>query len=102
MSANEKVQAVYAADRRLTVLRLLDQCGGKANTSVIEKGLNAFGHPGITREVVNTDARWLAAGGMIKTEELLSDLLVVTLTDRGERVARGEERVQGVARPSAD
>lgn len=98
----EKVQALYAADRRLTFLRLLDQGGGKANTSVVEKGLNAFGHPGVTREVVNADARWLAGGGMIRTEELRSDLLVVILTDRGERVSRGEERVEGVARPSAD
>lgn len=102
MSANEKVQALFVADRRLTFLRLLDTGGGRANTSVIEKGVRAFDHPNITREVINADARWLAAAGLLRTNPLTADLIGVAITDRGERAARGDEYVDGVARPSLD
>lgn len=102
MSANDRVQAVFSADRRLTFLRLLADGGATANTSIIEKGLIELGHPKVDRALTNADARWLAAAGLVTIDDLRPDLLVVSLTDRGERVARGKERVEGVARPSAD
>jgi hypothetical protein len=98
----EKVQAVYAADRRLTFLRLLADGGATANTSIIEKGLTELGHPKVDRAVANADARWLAAAALVTIEELRPDLLVVSITDKGERVAGGKLKVDGVARPSAD
>lgn len=102
MSAIDKVKAEAAALRRLTILRLLHEGGGVANSAVLESGLRAYYVPGVTREAVNTDVRFLAAGGLAQTDELTGDLIGVRLTDRGERVAQGQERVRGVARPSAD
>jgi hypothetical protein len=98
----ERVQAVYAADRRLTFLRLLADGGATANTSIIEKGLIELGHPKVDRAVANADARWLAAAGLATIEELRPDLLLVSITDKGERAACGKLKVDGVARPSAD
>lgn len=102
MSANEKVRAEVAALRRLTALRLLLDGGGVANSAVLETGLRAFCVPGVDRASVNADLRFLAAAGLLHAADLRPDLIGVRLTDRGERVARGEERVEGVARPSAD
>ncbi|HRQ82726.1 MAG TPA: hypothetical protein PKZ97_16565 [Azospirillaceae bacterium] len=102
MSANEKVQAEVAALRRLTMLRLLDDGGGVANSAVIETGLRAYCVPGVDRAAVNADLRFLAAAGLLVGNELRPDLIGVSLTDRGERAARGLERVEGVARPSLD
>lgn len=102
MSANDKVQAIYAADRRLTFLRLLADTGGSVNTSIIEKSLIELGNPKVDRASTNADARWLAAAGLATIDELRADLLLVTATDKGERVAKGRERVEGVSRPSPD
>lgn len=102
MSNAVKVKNLFAAERRLTSLRLLRESGGRANTSVIEKGLRLYAVPNADRATVNSDARWLAAAGLIIADELHPDLIAVILTDRGERVAKGEEYVEGVARPSAD
>ncbi|NYZ12875.1 ArsR family transcriptional regulator [Azospirillum sp. RWY-5-1] len=101
MSMNDQVRAVFDADRRLTALRLLDEGGGAANSATLEKAVRVF-FAGIDRATANADARWLAAAGLVDTEELRPDLLSVRLTDRGERVARGLERVAGVSRPSRD
>lgn len=102
MSATAKVRDVFAADRRLTILRLLDESGGAANTAVLEKALRVYALPGVCRESVNADARFLGGAGLVRTEDLRPDLIAVRLTDRGERVARDEEHVAGVARPSQD
>lgn len=101
MSMNDRVRAVFVADRRLTVLRLLDESGGAGNTATLEKAVRVF-FAQVDRAQANADARWLAAAGLVEAEELRLDLLSVRLTDRGERVARGEERVEGVSRPSRD
>lgn len=97
----DKVKAVFDADRRLTTLRLLDESGGAGNTATLEKSVRLF-FAQVDRATANADARWLAAAGLVETTELRPDLLSVRLTDRGERVARGLERVDGVSRPSRD
>lgn len=101
MSMNEQVRAVFDADRRLCFLRLLDESGGRANTATLEKSVRLF-FSRVDRASTNADARWLAAAGLVECEELRPDLIAVSITDRGERVARGVERVDGVARPSRE
>lgn len=101
MSMEDRVRAVFDADRRLCLLRLLDESGGKASSATLEKSVRIF-FALVDRASTNADARWLAAAGLVTSEELRPDLLAVTITDRGERVARGEERMDGVSRPSRD
>jgi hypothetical protein len=102
MNSNARVKAAVAANRRITILRLLDDAGCPCNSAVIETSTRDFRVPGVTRAAINEDARWLAAAGLLTVEELRPDLLGMNITARGERVARGEERVEGVARPSED
>ncbi len=101
MSMNDQVRAVFAADRRLCFLRLLDESGGRANTATVEKSLALF-FAKVDRAVANADARWLAAAGLIQSDELRPDLYGVTITPLGRRVAKGLELVDGVSQPSQD
>lgn len=100
MNMNAQVQAAYASDRRLVILRLLRQTGEGINTTVLTKGLQAIGHGYADRSMVIDDVRWLEQRGLVGTEELKSDLHMVTITGEGERVAEGKRRVAGIDRPS--
>ena len=100
MSA-ELVRAGVDASRRLCVLRLLDDYSGSLNSSVIETSLRAYAFV-VDRDLVLDDLRWLEARRLVTSEALKRTLLVVKLSSRGERAARGDERVAGVARPAAD
>lgn len=100
MSANARVKATVAANRRITILRLLDEAGCPCNSAVAEAAARDYQVPGVTRAAINEDARWMAAAGLLVIDELKPDLLGMRITPRGVRVARGEERVDGVALPS--
>ncbi len=102
MSMSDQVRRVFDADRRLTCLRILCEGGGRASSSTLEKSLRLFSFGRVDRASTNADVRWLAAAGLVETEELRPDLLAVTISARGERVARGEEFIEGVSRPSRD
>lgn len=90
-----------AADRRLVVLRLLDQAPGfTANDSILCSALAEVGHR-CSRDTVRTDLSWLAEQGLITVEELMSGkVLVATLTERGGDVQAGRATVPGVKRPT--
>ncbi|MGE4191803.1 MAG: ArsR family transcriptional regulator [Pseudodesulfovibrio sp.] len=85
-------------DRRLVLLRLLDQApAAQANTYVLATGLRSMGHD-CSQDQVETDAAWLAEQGLVAVKELES-VRVVQLTARGADVAAGRARVPGVKRP---
>jgi Fe2+ or Zn2+ uptake regulation protein len=97
MSLNE----VVTADRRLVLLRLLEQAPGfSANHSILHSALAEFGHTP-SRDVVLTDLAWLAEQGLVSTRTALEGKVVVaTVTDRGCDVAHARATVPGVKRPS--
>lgn len=99
MSKSAAVAATFAADRRLVILRLLMETGAGINTSALEKAVYQF-HRTVDRDMIRDDARWLSGRGLVELEELTADLWVVSITTKGERVARGEIRVEGVDRPT--
>lgn len=86
-------------DRRLCILRLLKECGGSANDSILHNGLEHLGHRRNPRSLIIEDLRFLVANGMIK-EEWFSDVMVCTITLRGVEVAEGRIIAEGVKRPS--
>lgn len=87
-------------DRRLVLLRLLEDLPGyMSNSSVLTKLLPSFGHL-VSRDVVRGQIAWLAEQGLVKADDV-DDVTVVTLTERGLDVARGLSIVPGVARPGA-
>jgi hypothetical protein len=88
-----------AEDRRLVILRLLDQAPGcAANDSILHAGLDSVGHR-CSRDQVKTDLAWLAEQGLIRVERL-DGIVIAALTDRGLDVQAGRATVPGVKRPS--
>lgn len=89
-------------DRRLLILRLLSEMPTyKANSSVLYTALAAWGHEP-SRDQVKTELRWLAEQGLIGLDDIGgSDVLLATLTARGQDVAAGRSFVDGVKRPGA-
>ncbi|NMG48982.1 ArsR family transcriptional regulator [Azoarcus communis] len=87
-------------DVRLVMLRVLTEMPSyRANSSVIANVLHQFGHS-VTRDQVKTELRWLAEQGLVQLEEAGS-VLVATLDERGQDVAEGRAKVDGIARPRA-
>lgn len=92
-------------DRRLVILRLLnEQAGRRANSTVLTFGMEVFGHS-VSRDYVRTLLAWLAEQGLVTTEiaaESQSGAIVLaTLTERGRDVVQDRAEVPGVARPGA-
>jgi DNA-binding HxlR family transcriptional regulator len=86
-------------DRRLAILRILEDANGSANESVIEMSLTYIGHRNVTREMLRQDLRFLIDHGLV-TDEWYGPVWVMTLTRRGVDVAKGREVVSGIKKPS--
>lgn len=88
-------------DRRLVLLRLLsEQPGYRANSSNLHAGLYALGIAA-TRDDVTTDLHWLRDQSLVRLESLpeVPDLVIATITPRGDDVVTGVAIVPGVRRP---
>lgn len=84
--------------RRLTILRFLNESNdGVSNASILEDICNDFGIPS-TRDQVVGELTWLSEQGFVTTKEA-GDFVVATLTERGEHVAVGKVKSDGVQRP---
>ena len=86
-------------DRRLCILRLLEDTTGTLNDSVIRSLLEKLGHARLSRDTVRADITFLVEGGLVTTE-WVGTVQVVTLTRRGLEVAQGRVVADGIKRPS--
>lgn len=99
MSLHENMRAVFFADQRLCILRLLKSAPGySANDSIIDDVLGQFGH-NISRDLVRSHVRWLEEQGLV-TVEMLGITLNARATQRGIDIAKGDATCEGVKRPS--
>lgn len=86
-------------DRRLVMLRVLNESAGyTANDSILDCGLDAYGHF-VSRDLVKAELAWLEEQGLVSNEDL-KGTIVSTLTQRGLDVATGQSTHPGVKRPS--
>ncbi|MHB1273629.1 MAG: VpaChn25_0724 family phage protein [Rhodanobacter sp.] len=88
-------------DRRLVLLRLLDeQPGYRANSSNLHAGLYSLGIAA-SRDDVTTDLHWLSDQGLLRLTSLpeVPDLTIAEITARGADVVKGVAVVPGVRRP---
>lgn len=84
-------------DQRLVLLSVLMELPSyRANSSVLSDLLCQLGNT-MSRDQVKTELRWLADRGLLTLEEAGS-VLLATLEERGQDVAEGRERVDGVQR----
>lgn len=85
-------------DRRLVILRLLEQSQGyECNSSVLQMALTEYGHS-VSRDLLHTDLSWLVEQGLTTVREIAT-LKVAMLTARGADVATGRTHVPGVKKP---
>lgn len=84
-------------DRRLVILRFLQEEDYTLNTSVLQTALHSVGH-NCSRDCVEIDCAWLAEQGLVAVEQV-GPVNVVRLTSRGVDVANGHAQIPGVARP---
>lgn len=94
------VQDIFTKNRRLAILRFLaEDQDYSLNTSVLQSALTAIGH-GVSRDVVEADASWLAEQGLATVERLEGmPVTVVRIRARGMDVASGVASHPGVDRP---
>lgn len=94
------VQDIFTKNRRLAILRFLaEDQDYSLNTSVLQSALAAIGH-GVSRDVVEADAAWLAEQGLATMERLDNlPVTVLRISARGMDVARGAASHPGVDRP---
>jgi Fe2+ or Zn2+ uptake regulation protein len=87
-------------DQRLVLLRILSEMPSyRANSSVLVGLIEKLGHT-MTRDQVKTELRWLAEQGLVSVEDAGS-VIVATLDERGQDVAEGRAKVDGIQRPRA-
>jgi hypothetical protein len=87
------------ADRRLVVLRLLEQAPDyRGNAFLLQRALDGFGHA-VGMDRLGTDLAWLAEQDLVKVEQV-GGVSIAALTQRGLDVANGRATVPGVARPA--
>ncbi len=88
----------FAADRRLTILKLLEASAGyTANEFVLQVALAEHGHS-VSRDLLRTDLAWLAEQGVLSVTQG-PHMQSATITERGADVANARATVPGIKRP---
>jgi hypothetical protein len=94
------IAETMAEDRRLIILRALNEASGMTlNETILKMTVNHFGH-NQGRDVVRGDLEWLEAQRLVRLEKMQTaggDFWVAYLTNDGDEVALGR-RHTGVAR----
>ncbi|MYA36639.1 MAG: hypothetical protein F4Y34_08245 [Gammaproteobacteria bacterium] len=93
---------LYAADLRGSILVILDAADCETSLGVLRASLaRATPHdPPMNR--LGTEVSWLAQRGLVDQRKIDGVVEGVHIAERGRDVARGRERVGGVAPPESD
>lgn len=96
---NTSFAAFQAEDRRLCLLLALVQSTAyKSNHVLLQSFLESIGHA-VSLDQVRTDLAWLEEQGLL-TSETVAGVVIPTITQRGQDVARGFAHAPGVKRPA--
>lgn len=86
------------ADFRRQILNLLNaDTDASINDSILKSELAVLGYP-IATDRLKQQLYWLQAQGLVAVESLISGILLITLTDKGEDVACNRSKIEGIAR----
>lgn len=92
-------QEIIEADRRLVILKLLqDSAGYACNEHLLGALLGNFGHL-IPSDRLRTDLAWLSEQGLIRVNDV-GGVQIAIANQRGLDVAQGLATVPGVKRPA--
>lgn len=99
MSHNEEFQRRMVEDRRLVMLRYLDEeDDGRMSASLMVDALEIMSHR-VPRATVLEDAGYLEGLGLLRVE-YVGSVPMLRITGRGTEVAQGRESAPGVKRPA--
>lgn len=99
MSHNEEFQRRIVEDRRLVILRYLDEePDGRMSVSLMADALEIMSHR-VPRATVLEDAGYLEGLGLLRVE-YVGDVPMLRVTGRGAEVAKGLIEVPGVKKPA--
>ncbi|HZP46303.1 MAG TPA: hypothetical protein VFB15_11700 [Candidatus Binataceae bacterium] len=89
---------ILAEDRRLGILRTLQACADyESNESILAAALDQIGHR-VSRDSIRVELAWLKEQGLL-TLEVIADIHIAKLTQRGLETACGIITTPGVKRP---
>ncbi len=95
----DRIKEAIKHDRRLVILKLLQESGGTANSRVIQIGLKSWLHP-VNLDVIIADIEFLADVDLVKIAVTpKKEYNGATITSKGKEVIEGLRKVQGVASP---
>ena len=87
-----------ARDRRRWILRILNENGGSASESILERTLIDLGERnGVDRPYVRAQLRELEASDCVKVELYRDTIMVAELTPHGAAVLEGRRRIDQVS-----
>ena len=99
MSHNEEFQRRMVEDRRLVILRYLDEePDGRMSVSLMTDALEIMSHC-VPRTTVLEDAGYLEGLGLLRVE-YVGSVPILRVTARGAEVAKGLIEVPGVKKPA--
>ncbi|MEQ8346168.1 MAG: hypothetical protein RIB84_22505 [Sneathiellaceae bacterium] len=91
---------IKTADRRLCILRLLDEeKDGGLGEGLLQQALAPLQHR-VSREEIREDLRWLAEARLVAVTSYGAEKLGAEILLRGHEAALGLVEIEGVARPS--
>ena len=97
-----KAKNLIFQDQRLVILTSLLECGYDANENILLDCLSLYGHR-ISQDLIRSHLLFLEEHGLITIEKISDDVLwVAYLTRRGEDVAKGVARCDGVRKPHSN
>ena len=91
---------IFIGNQRILILQGIEKNITLSN-EMAQRLLRVYGHT-IPLESVNAICIWLEQRGLVKIERLDANLLTMTLTKRGQEVAKGYAREDGVDLPVED
>jgi hypothetical protein len=88
------------ADRRLTMLQLMQQDEGHSNEKILERSLIAMGEVrGVVPGYVRAQLEFLEKARCVTLENFRDQLLTAALTPTGRAVLRGSMSIDGISKP---
>ena len=89
----------HVADLRLAVLQVLAAAGLETNVPILRASVEEATMHRPAASLVRQELAWLDERGLVTRRAIGASVAAATITERGEDVALGRERIAGVAAP---
>ena len=91
----------YTADLRLAILQMLVAAGLETNVPILRASVEEATPHRPAASQLRQELAWLDERGLVTRRAIGASVAAATITERGEDVALGRERIAGVAVPES-